>query len=150
MKSKRYTITASHGSRELVEIRLSRTRREMFAEAKRLDELDLADDNDIPRPAHVSRRGKCSGACRSWSLKRNGDGCSRPALGARIVARVYLCKETLSTEIFTHELGHAAMAYARLRRADLGKMPGEEVMCYALGHMCSELGDLFHRIGAWR
>jgi len=143
MKSKRYTVTASEGSNVLIELRLSRTQREMCDEALRLDEVRL--DKNVKGVG-------TQGACQSWTARRSRRtvGKTEPNRGNRVVARVYLNMEYLDTNVFTHEAGHAAMAYARLKKANLKVMEGEEVMCYSLGHICAEMGSLLHRIGAFK
>lgn len=87
-----------------------------------------------------------AGMVQHYSSKVTGRYVVRPGL---IIARMFLNAVDLRvkpTEITTHECGHAAMAWARLRRADLSKMPGEEVMCYALGHMNRQLCNLLYRL----
>jgi len=75
----------------------------------------------------------------------------RPVLIWRhVVARIYLCAPAVArrrVEVPTHEVGHAAMAYARYRRANLSVMEGEEVMCYALGRMITQLTSVLHATG---
>lgn len=86
------------------------------------------------------------GMVRRYSSRIDGRSTVRPGL---IVARMFLNADDLRehpSEITSHECGHAAMAWARLRRADLSEMPGEEVMCYALGHMNRQLCNLLYRI----
>lgn len=88
----------------------------------------------------------CMGQVWSWGVGRTERPRCKPGT---IVARMYLNAvdlRAMPTEITTHECGHAAMAWARLRRANLSKMPGEEVMCYALGHMNRQLCNLLYRI----
>lgn len=67
----------------------------------------------------------------------------------RMVARMFLSARSVRnwpTEIISHECGHAAMCWARWRRANLDEMPGEEVMCYALGRLVAQLN---HYMIAW-
>lgn len=144
-KSRRYVITANEGSEVFVEVRLSRTQREMCDEALRIDGVQL--DKNVKGVG-------TQGACQSWTARRSRNrktqiGKTEPNRGCRVVARIYFNLEYLDTNVFTHESGHAAMAYSRYRQSNLKVMKGEEVMCYSLGHICQELGNLFHRIGAF-
>lgn len=69
-----------------------------------------------------------------------------------MVARMYLNTKDLRerpSEIVAHECGHAAMAWARLRGANLRRMPGEEVMCYALGRLVSHVNRCCYAAGVW-
>lgn len=69
-----------------------------------------------------------------------------------MVARMYLNVRDLRerpSEIVAHECGHAAMAWARLRGANLRRMPGEEVMCYALGRLVSQVNRCCYASGVW-
>ena len=76
---------------------------------------------------------------------------SGKAGGRQIVARMFLnvadlrCK---GMEVITHECTHAGMAWVRLRRTNLGHMPGEEVLCYAVGRMAQQVNRIgqMHRI----
>lgn len=70
----------------------------------------------------------------------------RPGL---VIANMFLNADDLRThptEIASHECAHAAMAWARLRRANLAVMDGEEVMCHALGRMTRQLTILLYAI----
>ncbi len=77
----------------------------------------------------------------------------RPAyVNGRIVAQMWLCAKDVQSnpaDLIAHECGHAAMAWARLRAANLGKMPGEEVMCYALVRMANQVNRALHAYGLW-
>lgn len=79
------------------------------------------------------------GGVESWHIVQSG----RPVLQrGGVVARLYLNRREVMerwTEVPAHECGHAAMAWARWCRANLAEMPGEEVMCYALGRMTAQL-----------
>lgn len=77
-------------------------------------------------------------------------GKSRPR---HIVARMFLNLADLrrqGVEIISHECTHAGMAWARLRRANLKDMPGEEVLCYAVGRLTKQVIRLGHMHGAWQ
>lgn len=70
----------------------------------------------------------------------------------RVVAQMWLSVRALQHrpgEIISHECGHAAMAWARWRRANLAVMPGEEVMCYALGRLVAQLNLVCYAAGAF-
>lgn len=100
-----------------------------------------------------------------WQLNRGDDesaglvkgfgrtGSGRPSmLRGRVVAQMWLSARALQhrpSEITSHECGHAAMAWARWRRANLALMPGEEVMCYALGRMVAQLNRVCYAAGVF-
>lgn len=70
-----------------------------------------------------------------------------------VVARVYMNVKDIRREpvdLPIHELGHAALAYARYRRADLKTIEGEEVACYALGRMAAQLNEILRANGAFQ
>jgi hypothetical protein len=116
-----------------VEVRLTRTRVEMYAVLWRdnQSQMSFTDHYTV-------------GCCKDY---RKSVG-KRPSMGWRhIVARVYLNKEDLrhhGTDTVVHETGHAAMAWARYQRADLSTNAGEEVMAYALGFMAQEINNNLH------
>lgn len=91
----------------------------------------------------------CAGMVRSFA--RASTGLPRLHHG-RLVAHMWLSQKDLYTrpgEITSHECGHAAMAWARWRGANLGVMPGEEVMCYALGRLVAQINRVCHAAGAF-
>lgn len=49
-------------------------------------------------------------------------------------------------EITSHEATHAAMRYARNKKADLDHMPGEEVLCHAQGRIQREVIHGLYRL----
>lgn len=70
-----------------------------------------------------------------------------------VVAQMWLSVRALQHrpgEITSHECGHAAMAWARWRGANLGVMPGEEVMCYALGRLVAQLNRVCYAAGVFK
>lgn len=76
---------------------------------------------------------------RRWEDSRTG------LYRGHVVAQMWLSVRALQHrpgEITSHECGHAAMAWARWRGANLDVMPGEEVMCYALGRMVAQLNRI--------
>jgi hypothetical protein len=107
-----------------VEVRISRTRRLMRMEMMRQDRI-------IDSP-------KVEGLVSSWHWARGVErerGKLRPN---GVIARMYLDAKAIRrrpNEIASHESGHAAMAYARYCSANLRHMPGEEIMCHALGRI---------------
>lgn len=92
----------------------------------------------------------CMGLVRSWwSPRLRLAGVARPG---QIVARIFLNAKDLRRqpgEIVSHECGHAAMAWARFRRANLFVMPGEEVMCYALGRLVARVNTACYAHRIW-
>ncbi|MES3022752.1 MAG: hypothetical protein V4857_14325 [Pseudomonadota bacterium] len=71
----------------------------------------------------------------------------------RIVARMYLNVDDLKAEpaeLMAHECAHAGMAWARWRRVDLTNMEhGEEVLCYAVGRMMTQLNNIAYKFGVF-
>lgn len=123
----------------VVEVRVSRNRQRMTEEIGRCDGaravLDAGQD--------------AMGMVRSYysTTKR------RPVmLPGGIVARMFINVADLRNrpgEIVSHECGHAAMAWARLQRADLSRMAGEEVMCYALGRLVAQVNRVCYSAGVF-
>jgi len=82
---------------------------------------------------------RTAGMVRHYNSKVTGRHVVRPGL---IIARMFLNAVDLrrnGMEIISHECGHAGMAWARLRSANLRHMEGEEVMCYAVGRMARQV-----------
>lgn len=50
-----------------------------------------------------------------------------------------------ASEIISHEATHAAMRHAVNRSADLSKMEGEEVLCYAVGVLTRAIVNKCHK-----
>jgi hypothetical protein len=78
---------------------------------------------------------------------------SGKAGGRQIVARMFLNTADLrrkGMEIITHECTHAGMAWVRLRRTNLGHMPGEEVLCYAVGRMAQQVNRIGQMLDVWQ
>lgn len=92
----------------------------------------------------------CMGLVRSWYSRRlRLAGVARPG---QVIARVFLNAKDLRRkpgEIVSHECGHAAMAWARFKSANLGVMPGEEVMCHALGRLVARVNTACYAHGIW-
>ncbi len=124
----------------VVEVRISKHRRAMR------DEINFHEGEEFAKT--VSR--DCMGLVRSWwgpRTRRLGVLRAR-----RIVARVFLNVKDLRarpSEIVAHECGHAAMAWARIQRANLNHMAGEEVMCYAVGHLVRQVNYFCFAYKVW-
>lgn len=119
-----------------VEVRVHRTAAHIHREHQRLDGRSEGSD--------------WAGLCRTWHARRlRAPGVARPR---GLIARIYLDATALQRrpgEIVTHECGHAAMGWARFRRANLGRMPGEEVMCYALGRLVAQANHHLYALGVF-
>jgi hypothetical protein len=133
--SMRFEVRPDPASPLKVEVRIARTRAHMRGEMRRLDHSTDCDD--------------AAGLCRTWSSKITGKPAIRPR---QVVARIFLNAQDLRTrpgEIVSHECAHAAMGWARLRRANLSKMEGEEVMCYALGRLVAQVNRICYAARAF-
>ncbi len=123
--------------RAVVEVRICRNARRLAESARQ--QGWPADPDD----------GNCAGMVRSFG--RASTNTPRLHHGA-VVAHLWLSVKDVRKrpgEIVSHECGHAAMAWARWRRADLERMPGEEVMCYALGRLVAQLNRVLYAAGVW-
>lgn len=122
-----------------VEVRIAGSRRRMREEMGRLEGAKAIEGPD------------CMGLVRSYYAKRTRrDAVIRPG---GMVARMFLNVRDLRAkpgEIVSHECTHAGMAWARLQRADLKRMPGEEVLCYAVGRMVAQINRIGYAHGVWR
>lgn len=133
------------GKLPIVEVRITRTRLRMYAA--------------------MWRDGQCvqgtmwtMGLCRSFRKKIEAgfsrETPRRPRLDwLHSVARIYLNSQDLrfhSSDTIAHECGHAAMAYARYRHADLSTVAGEETMAYALGRLVQAVNNRLHARRAYR
>lgn len=93
---------------------------------------------------------RTAGMVRHYTSKVTGRYVVRPG---QIIARMFLNVADLrrnGMEIISHECTHAGMAWARLRRANLRRMVGEEVLCYAAGRMTRQVVNIGHMVGVWR
>lgn len=92
----------------------------------------------------------CMGLVRTWhSPRQRRAGITRQRF---LVARMYLNVRDLRerpSEIVSHECTHAAMAYARLRRANLDVMPGEEVLAHSVGRLVQQVNRVCYAMGVW-
>lgn len=119
----------------VVEVRIARTRRHMREEIRRVD--------------HHREGVRTQGMVRSWFRKKSGEPVTRPG---QMVARMYLNAADLRnrpSEIVSHECTHAGMAWARLRRANLAEMSGEEVLCHAVGAMVKQVNRVCYAHRVW-
>lgn len=93
---------------------------------------------------------RCMGQVWSW-LKGPRE---RPFLkGGRVLARMYLNADDMRAkpaDIVSHECTHAGMAWVRNRKANLSKMVGEEVLCYAVGRMTEQVNRIGYTMGVWK
>lgn len=100
------------------------------------------------------RRGRMECLGMVFSRGRRGSGVSiNRGYRSGIVAHMFLNRQDLArqpTTILSHEATHAGMAWARMRRANLAHMPGEEVLCYAVGELVRQLGSAGHVLGWFR
>jgi hypothetical protein len=96
------------------------------------------------------RDRRVAGLVRHYFSKVTGRYLVRPGL---IIAHMYLNARDLRNnpaEIISHECTHAGMAWARLRRANLRQMVGEEVLAYAVGRMTRQINRICHASGVFR
>ncbi len=132
-----FRVKPDYDKPHIVEVRVARTRRHMHAEIARLDGRKTRTEPE------------CMGLVRRWSSRVDARSVVRPG---RVVARMYLNAADLRArpgEIIAHECTHAGMAWAKLRKANLKKMVGEEVLCYAVGVMTAQINSIGHRLGIW-
>jgi hypothetical protein len=123
----------------VVEVRIARTRKRMHEEVGRCDGA----------AAIRGIEADCMGMVRSYCSRVTGRDVIRPG---GLVARMFLNARDLRSkpgEIVSHECGHAAMAWARLQHADLSRMSGEEVMCYALGRLVAQVNRICYAAGVF-
>ena len=118
--------------RYVVEVHITRTRRKM---------------RDQTRRWHNDQGPDTRGAVLSNYKSRSG----RPVLReGRVVAFMFLNQRDLRDApglLVSHESAHAGMAWARFRRADLRKMPGEEVMAHATGELTQQITNRLWGMG---
>ena len=90
-----------------------------------------------------------AGMVRHYMSKVDGRYVVRPG---HIIARMFLNAVDLrrnGMEIISHECTHAGMAWARLRRENLRRMVGEEVLCYAVGRMARQVNNISQMCRIW-
>lgn len=121
----------------VVEVRVARDGRRMREEMARLD------------GESAERDPRVEGLVRTWHSKITGRPVIRPG---GVVARMYLNVKALRrrpSEIVSHECVHAAMGWARLQRADLSRMAGEEVLAHAAGRLVAQVNHHCFAMGVW-
>ena len=122
----------------IVEVRLARDGRRM---------RDLMNFHDGPE---LAAGRECMGLVRTWhSPRTRRAGITRCR---QLVARMYLNVRDLRdrpSEIVAHECTHAAMGYARLKRANLGYMVGEEVLAHAVGQLVRQVNAACFASEVW-
>lgn len=119
-------------------VRVTRTRRGMRHAIRGTTAYSM--DCEIER--RVMGMTFSRGSYRRWRLNRDW----RPDC----VAVIYMNRADLAQEpnnIAAHEIAHAALAWARMQRADLSKMEGEEVVCYAVGYMQAQFVRAAYALG---
>jgi len=93
---------------------------------------------------------RCMGLVKHYFSRATGRYVVRPG---QIVAHMFLNAADLRRhpgEIIAHECTHAGMAWVRLQKANLAKMPGEEVLCYAVGRMVPQVNHICYAMGIFR
>ena len=126
----------------VVEVRISRTPKHMRAEINRFQ-------------GHAGGKESfrdTAGLVRSYYNRITGRQVTRPAAGGRVVARMFLNLHDLRkrpSELVAHECTHAGMAWARYCKANLGVMPGEEVLCYAVGKLVRQVNAACYAHHVW-
>lgn len=130
-------IKPDHGAPHLVRVYVSPNRRHMRATVRF---IEGADNGPF-----------CMGQV--WSFLKGRAPRARPSLKrGQVVARMYLNADDLRakpSELVSHECTHAGMAWARWRKAKLADMVGEEVLCYAVGRMTSQVNRIGFMMGIW-
>lgn len=99
------------------------------------------------KTGNAERDRRCMGLVQHYFSRVTGRYVVRP--GQRI-AQMFLNAADLRCqpgEIISHECTHAGMAWARLRKANLASMPGEEVLCYAVGRMVPQVNRICYSMG---
>lgn len=132
-----FRIEPETGRPFVVEVRIARHRRHMREEVLRLDGQHRGIDRD------------CMGMVRHWGSKIGFRLTVRPR---QVIARMYLNTRDLRqrpSEIVAHECTHAGMAWARLQRANLRVMDGEEVLCHSVGRMVAQVNRICYAHGVW-
>lgn len=125
----------------IVEVRIARTRRQMHEDIVGWS----PPDEPLPDP-------KTMGQLTSYVYlrgQRRRKGKMRPNF---VVGRMFLnCQDLRKkpSEIVAHECTHAAMAWVRLRGADLDRMHGEEVLCHAAGQLVRQVNRVCYAARAF-
>jgi hypothetical protein len=135
--ARRWSLDPDPGRPFKVELRIARTRHLMRTEVMRL------------QGNHKDVGPECRGAVLHYVHKF---GHKHRVVRGQCVAVMYLNAKDIKDDganIIAHECTHAGLAYARNRRADLAKMPGEEVAAYAVGFMMRQACKIAHQMQIW-
>jgi hypothetical protein len=138
-RMKTFRISPDPARCEVVEVRILPTARAMQAAFQIYEHRELGPTDHL-----------VAGRCQSWHCKYSGRALLRPG---QVVARIYFCASELQrkpNEISAHEVGHAAMAYARWLGVNLTRMAGEEVMVHALGRMVAQVNRILYAAGVFK
>ncbi len=120
----------------VVELYISPTRKHMHTAANHID--------------GQNERPDFAGMVRHYSSRATG---RKVVLPGQIIAKMFLNADDIRKnggEIVAHECTHAGMAWSRLRKAQLSVMPGEEVLCYAVGVLAKQVNRICYKMGIWR
>ncbi len=137
MPGRKFRVYPEPGRPHVVEVHVARNSRHMREDIRRLYD---------PKWSCTRTEGMLA----SWRSKIDRRPVIRPG---QVVARMFLNVQALRRrpgEIVSHECTHAGMAWARLRRANLRFMEGEEVLCYAVGRMVEQVNRCLYTMGAFR
>lgn len=135
-----FRVEPEPGRPFVVEVRIAKHRRAMRDEMSYHEGAAFAAEVEL----------ECMGLVRTWWGKRTR--CSAVIRPRGIVARMFLNVRDLRarpSEIIAHECTHAAMGWARLQRAQLGWMAGEEVLAYAVGRLVKQVNRVCYAHGVW-
>lgn len=138
--SRLFRVRCHHSLPGTIEVRIARTRRQMLE--------DIIGWSAPGEPITPNTLGQVS----SYFYTRG-----RRFIGAKmrpnyVVGRMFLNAQDLRrkpSEIVAHECTHAAMAWARLRRANLNHMPGEEVLAHAAGLLVRQVNSVCYAANAF-
>lgn len=133
-----FRVYPSDSASLVVEVHISRTQRHMRGEIIRFSPSGEKD-------GFVDT----AGLVRTYYDMITGRQVVRPG---GVIARMFLNAQDLRarpSEIVSHECTHAGMAWARHKKANIGVMPGEEVLCYAVGLLVKQVNRVCYAHGVW-
>lgn len=116
-----------------VQVRVSADRKQMHKDMKSTGHAW----SDLDSARHIA--GQCSGVA---EYDKAGKLTGKIAVMFLNVADLH----KNPSEIIAHECTHAAMRHATNRKVDLSVMEGEEVLCYAVGHLTREIVNRCHKL----
>lgn len=137
-RARRFTVKMDPTHPHVMEVFIAQNRAHMHAEIMRRENVTMS---------YIDVR--CRGMVRHYFSKTDGRFVVRKG---HIAARMFLNQADLRAnpnEIVSHECAHAGMAWARLRKANLKKMDGEEVMAHATGRLCDRVIGIGHSMKVW-